>query len=126
MDVEKITREGMFANALRSADDTRDIITIGGDIEIHFFDYGALAQEDAYKFNKVWYAFIEHPLYPHMYYGDLPGLQVQGEQYTYGIERKHTYIDYFTFGFRNPYACYKFEALADLCHYKPVSPMQAQ
>jgi hypothetical protein len=126
MDVSKIAREGMFANGLRSADELRTIIALGNKIELHFFDYGALAQQSAYKFNSTWYAFLDHPQFNHLYYGDASTLSIKGKQSTYGIEQKDVFIESFSFGFKNPYACYKFESLTEMTSYLPTSNMQKQ
>ena len=126
MDVAKIAREGMFANGLRSADELRTIIALGNVIEIHFFDYAALAQQSAYKFNSTWYAFLDHPQFNHLYYGDASTLSIKGKQSTYGIEQKDVFIESFSFGFKNPYACYKFESLTPMTTYLPTSNMQKQ
>lgn len=125
-DIERIARTGLFGNQLRDPQELRTIFAFGDSIEIHFFDYDQLAQEDAYKLKKTWFAHIEHQQFPHLYYGDAPEMSVYGERNTYNIEHSHLWLDYFTFGFRNPYGFYKFESNTDLASITPISPMQKQ
>lgn len=119
-----LAQQGLFGNDITSPDDLKKIFAFGGNLEIHFYDYAALAQEDAYKFNRTWYAYIEHPQFPHLYHSDIPEMSLRGEHHPYGIEHKYVFIDYHSFGFRNPYAFFKFEANEDLVDYPSNSPMQ--
>jgi len=125
-DIDRLARGGYFGNELRDPQELKTIFAFGSSVEIHFFDYDQLAQEDAYKFKRTWYAYIEHQEFPHLYYADAPEMALHGQKNTYGIEHNHVWLEYFTYGFRNPYGFYKFESNTDLASITPISPMQKQ